>query len=103
MNQKYQSYFLHAGKLASEVRTYGKSLIKSGASYNGVIKKIGEKIVELGAIAAFPPQIALNDVAAHFLPQPDEDIIFSDQLVKLDIGVCFNGAIGDCAVSVDLS
>jgi methionyl aminopeptidase len=85
------------------VRAFGKSLIKPGASYNAVIAQIYEKIRELGAIPAFPPQIALNDVAAHFLPQPGTDIIFSNQVIKLDVGICFNGAIGDCAGSIDLS
>lgn len=103
MDKQYKQDFLQAGKLAGQVRAYGKSLIKPGASYNDVIAKIRLKIQEVGAIPAFPPQIALNDVAAHFLPMPDEDIIFSDQLIKLDIGVCFKGAIGDCAVTVDLS
>ncbi|MBI2743052.1 MAG: type II methionyl aminopeptidase [Chlamydiales bacterium] len=103
MNEKYKQDFLHAGKLAGQVRAYGKSLITPGASYNEVIRKVNAKIIELGAIPAFPPQIALNDVAAHYLPQPDEDILFSDQLVKLDVGICYNGAIGDCAGSIDLS
>lgn len=52
---------------------------------------------------AFPPQIALNEVAAHFLPAPGQDIIFNDELIKLDVGVCYQGAIGDCAVTIDLS
>lgn len=103
MNQKYKKDFLRAGELAKEVRAFGKSLIKSGASYNDVISQINAKINFLGARAAFPPQIALNDTAAHFLPQPDEDIIFTDEVIKLDIGVCYSGAIGDCAVTVDLS
>jgi methionyl aminopeptidase len=103
MNNKYKMNFIQAGALAKEVRSYGKSLIKKGASYVNVIAKVNQKIVELGARPAFPPQIALNDVAAHFLPQPGEDIIFSDQIIKLDVGVCYEGAIGDCAVTVDLS
>lgn len=103
MDEKYKKDFIHAGSLANQVRAYGKSLIKQGASYNAVISKINQKILELGARAAFPPQIALNDVAAHFLPQPDEDIIFTDQIIKLDVGICYNGAIGDCAVTIDLS
>ncbi len=103
MNKQYKQDFLRAGALAAEVRAYGKSLIVKGASYNEVVTKIKQKINEVGARPAFPPQIALNDVAAHFLPQPDQDIEFIDQVVKLDIGVCYNGAIGDCAVSIDLS
>lgn len=103
MNSKYRQNFIHAGALAKEVRTYGKSLLQKGASYFDVIGKINKKIIDLGARAAFPPQIALNDVAAHFLPMPGEDIVLSDQVVKLDVGVCYEGAIGDCAVTVDLS
>ncbi len=103
MKEQYKQDFIKAGSIAGAVRSFGKSLIKSGASYNAVIAQIYEKIKELGAIPAFPPQIALNDVAAHFLPQPGTDIIFSNQLIKLDVGICYNGAIGDCAVSIDLS
>ncbi len=89
--------------MARDVRAFGKALIIKGASYNEVLEKIKNKIKEVGGKPAFPPQIALNDVAAHFLPQPDGDIELLDQVVKLDIGVSFNGAIGDCAVTVDLS
>lgn len=103
MDPQYKADFIQAGKIAKEARSYGVSLIKTGASYNEVIKKIRDKITELNGICAFPPQIALDDVAAHFLPQPGEDIIFKNELVKLDIGVAYNGAIGDCAVTVDLS
>lgn len=103
MNEKYKQNFLRAGAIAKEVRAYGKSLIKPGASYNNVIAQIYRKISELGAIAAFPPQIALDHIAAHFLPQPDEEILFSTQVVKLDVGICVDGAIGDCAVTIDLS
>lgn len=103
MNDQYKQNFLRAGGIAREVRAFGVSLIKTGASYNDVIAQIISKIRALGAIPAFPPQIALDAVAAHFLPQPGYDIVFSKEVVKLDIGVCFEGAIGDCAVSVDLS
>jgi len=103
MNQEYKKDFIRAGELAKQVRSFGKSLIVQGASYNGVISQINEKILEVGAKPAFPPQIAFDEVAAHFLPQPGEDLIFSHQVVKLDIGVCYKGAIGDCAVTVDLS
>lgn len=103
MNQKYKKDFLRAGQIAKEVRAFGKSLIQKGASYNEVTEKIKQKIFALGAIPAFPPQIALNETAAHFLPYPGEEIIFSDELIKLDIGICYQGAIGDCAVTIDLS
>ncbi len=103
MNPEYKKNFLKAGAIAREVRAFGKSLLKPGASYFEVIRNILEKINQLGAIPAFPPQIAPNSIAAHYLPSPEEDIVFSNELLKLDIGVCYKGAIGDCAVTVDLS
>lgn len=103
MKQKYKQDFIKAGALAKEVRAFGKTLIKKGVSYNEVTAKITQKIFDLGARPAFPPQIAMNEVAAHFLVPPGSDHIFNDEVIKLDIGVCFNGAIGDCAVSIDLS
>jgi len=103
MNEQYKQNFIRAGNIAKQVRSFGKLLIKPGASYNDIVDQINKKIIQLGARPAFPPQIALNEVAAHFLPQPGYDIVFSKEVVKLDIGVCVNGAIGDCAVTVDLS
>ncbi len=103
MNEQYKQNFLRAGALAKEVRAHGVSLIKTGASYNEVIEQIYHKIEELGARPAFPPQMAMDSVAAHFLPQPGYDLIFSKEVVKLDIGVCYEGAIGDCAATIDLS
>ncbi|MFH1317167.1 MAG: type II methionyl aminopeptidase [Candidatus Woesearchaeota archaeon] len=92
-----------AGKIAAEVLEYGRKLIVKGASYKDVTEKIEAKIKELGAEPAFPPQMALNDVAAHFTVDPDEDIIFEDQIVCLDVGVHIDGCIGDTACTVDLS
>lgn len=103
MKEQYKQDFLRAGAIAKEVRAFGKSLIKKGTSYNQVIAQINQKILELGARPAFPPQIALDDVAAHFLPFPGSDILFSNEVIKLDVGICYNGAIGDCAVTIDLS
>lgn len=92
-----------AGKIAAEALAYGKSLIKIGASYLDVTEKTEAKIKELGGECAFPVQMSLNDVAAHFTVEPGEDIKFTDQLVSLDVGVHVDGAIGDTACTVDLS
>lgn len=92
-----------AGKIAAQVLEYGRGLIAKGASYLDVTKKIEAKIRELGGEPAFPPQMSMNDVAAHFTADADEDIKFEDQVVSLDVGVHINGAIGDTACTVDLS
>jgi len=92
-----------AGKIAAQIREYGKGLVKKDASMTEVLDKIEEKIIELGAKPAFPAQISCNQLAAHYCPDEEDKTIFSDQLVCLDVGVHVDGFIGDTAVTVDLS
>jgi len=44
----------------------------------------------------------LNETAAHYCPEDEDEIVFEDQLCCLDVGVHVNGFIGDNALSVDL-
>ncbi len=92
-----------AGKIAGEVLEYGKTLVKKGVLLQEVADKIEAKIREKGAVPAFPVNISINEIAAHYTPEPNDKTVFGDDLVKLDVGVCYNGAIGDTATTVDLS
>ena len=98
-----QEDYLKAGRLAAEVREYGKSLIKKDSYLLDITEKIEEKSKSLGGDFAFPPQISCDSTAAHFCPEKDDKTILENQLVCLDIGIHVNGFIGDCACSVDLS
>lgn len=92
-----------AGKIAAEALEYGRGLIKNGAVIREVCDKIDQKIIELGAKPAWPSQIGLDAVAAHSTPEDDDNSVFDNQLVCLDVGAHIDGCIGDNAVSVDLS
>ncbi|MBW2965639.1 type II methionyl aminopeptidase [Candidatus Woesearchaeota archaeon] len=104
MDEETLNKLKKAGEVAAEVREFGKSLIKKGNFLLDVTKKVEEKIIKLGGEMAFPPQISLNDCAAHFCPDTDDKIIFDNQVASLDVGVHIDGFIGgDTAVTVDLS
>lgn len=104
MEQDVLEKLKKAGKIAAEALDYAKSLVKPGNLLVEVCDKIEEKINQLGGEPAFPVQISLNDVAAHFCPEEDDKTEFSDQVVKIDIGVHVDGWVGgDNAVTVDLS
>jgi len=95
--------WVKAGEIAGEARDYGKSIIKIGASHKDVTEKIEAKIIELGGKLAFPAQMSLNNIAAHYTALLNTDFKFKEgDLIKLDVGVHINGAIGDTALSVDL-
>lgn len=98
----FEKYRL-AGKIAAEARNYGAGLINSGVSFLDVAEKIESKITDAGAKLAFPVNISLNEIAAHFSPRHDEDIVFKKgDVVKLDVGTHIDGYIADTALTVEV-
>ena len=91
-----------AGKIAAEVREYGKSLVAPGKTVLEITELLEKKIEELGAKPAFPPQLSLNEAAAHECADPDDNVVLLDQLVKVDVGVHIDGWAADTAFSLDL-
>lgn len=92
-----------AGEITARAIDYGKSLIKQGSNIRDVCDLIDAKIFELGGRPAWPTQVGLNHVAAHFTPDGDDNSVFNDELVCLDVGAHVDGFVGDTACTVDLS
>jgi len=92
-----------AGKIAAEALMFGKNIIKPGVKLIDVADAVDKKIVELGAQPAWPSQLSLNDVAAHYTADPEQDTVLTDQVVSLDVGAHIDGCVGDTACTVDLS
>jgi len=101
--EEFQDWIL-AGRVAAQALSFGKEKISAGKSVMEILDNVEQFILENGAIPAFPAQISVNEVAAHFCPTSAEDYTLKEgDVVKLDVGACVNGAIGDCAFTVDLS
>lgn len=95
--------WIKAGQIAGKTREYAKSLIKENLPLIELTEKTEEYIQKLGANPAFPAQFSINEIAAHYAAQPnDQTILKSGDLVKIDIGVEFEGAIGDTATTVEV-
>src|SRR3989344_7581720 len=92
---------LQAGKIASQIRKYSSSIIKKGTPLKEIAESIEGKIIELGAKPAFPVNLSINEIAAHYTPGYD-DISIAFGLLKVDIGVHVDGWIADTAFSIDL-
>lgn len=92
-----------AGKLGAQVLDYGVSLVKPGKTVLEITEAIEKRIDELGGKPAFPPQLSLNAAAAHECADPDDNVVLSDQLVKVDLGIQIDGCLSDNAATVDLS
>ena len=93
-----------AGKITADAREYAKKLVKIDAKLLEVAEKVEEFIEKAGGLPAFPVQISLNEIAAHYCSTPDDISVFKENdLVKIDVGVHVDGYVADTACSVDLS
>jgi len=93
--------FKKAGQIAKKVREFAKEIIKPEAKLLDIAEKIESKIIELGGKPAFPVNLSINEIAAHYTPGHN-DINVANGLLKVDIGVHVDGYIADTAFSVDL-
>lgn len=91
-----------AGVIGKQVKEYAKSLIKPEMLLCEIANKIEDKIIELGAEVAFPVNLSIDDVAAHYTPTL-KDEKKAEGLLKVDIGVHINGCIADMAFTLDLT
>jgi methionyl aminopeptidase len=92
---------LKAGRIASEIRKYAKSLIKKDMPLLEIAEKIEAKTEELGGKPAFPVNLSIDNISAHYTPSHDDETLASG-LLKVDFGVHIDGWIADTAFSVDL-
>lgn len=103
MNDGVYENYKRAGKIAADARDYGITIIKPGVRLLDIAIEIENRIKKNGAHIAFPVNIALNTLAAHYSPRHDDPSLFKKgDLVKLDVGAHVNGYIADTAITVEL-
>lgn len=97
------SKFRQAGRITARARDLGLSMIKPGALLIDVARAVEDEIRTLGGEPAFPAQISLNQIAAHYCSGPGDLLRFQEgDIAKLDVGAHVDGYVGDSAGSVDL-
>ncbi len=95
--QKYQ----HAGKIAKEVRLEIRRTVREGMPIIDICEKVEGLTREKGGKPAFPCNVSVNEIAAHYTSPPnDKQTIPEKSIVKVDIGVHVDGYIADTATTV---
>lgn len=97
-----QEKILQAGKIASEIKKYIRPQIKKGVLLREIAEKIEDKIFELGGKPAFPTNLSINEIAAHYTPSHDDKTTASG-ILKIDFGAHVDGWISDTAFSINLA
>ncbi len=101
MSPKEKQNAIEAGKIASKVKAYIKPIIKANMPLLEIAEKIEDKIIELKGKPAFPTNLSINEIAAHYTPTYNDETK-AEGLLKVDFGVQINGIIADTAFSLDL-
>jgi methionyl aminopeptidase len=90
-----------SGKILRETREEIKRFVQEGMPIIEICEKAEDLIRKKGAKPAFPCNVSINEIAAHYTSPPeDKTIIPEKSVVKVDIGAHIDGYLTDTAVTV---
>jgi methionyl aminopeptidase len=90
-----------AGQIALEAHKLAVNVANEGTPLLDIAEKIEKFIISRGAFPAFPVNISINEVAAHYTPLPSDGLaVPKGSILKIDIGVHVDGYIADTAITI---
>jgi len=96
--------FKLSGKILRETREQLKTFVREGMPIIEICEKAEALIREKGAKPAFPCNVSINEIAAHYTSPPnDKRTIPKNSLVKVDIGAHVDGYVTDTAFTVSFN
>ncbi|KYC54125.1 MAG: Methionine aminopeptidase [Candidatus Methanofastidiosum methylothiophilum] len=100
-DNNYFDNYRKAGDILKIVKEDSRKLVINGYKVVDLAEFIENKIIELGGFPAFPCNISINNVAAHFTPNLNTELVLkTGDYVKVDIGCHIDGCIADTAYTV---
>lgn len=93
--------YTRAGQIASKVRENTRKRNHIGRTLYEICNSIEKEIIDNGGHPAFPVNVSINEIAAHYTAEPDDQIVIKDtDVVKIDLGVHIDGYVADTAVTI---
>jgi methionyl aminopeptidase len=93
--------FRLSGRILRETREEIKNFVREDMPIIDICEKAEQLIREKGGKPAFPCNISINEIAAHYTSPPKDDRrIPKKSIVKVDIGVHVDGYLTDTAVTI---
>ncbi|MGD8545841.1 MAG: type II methionyl aminopeptidase [Candidatus Bathyarchaeota archaeon] len=93
--------FRLSGKILRETRQEIKGLVHEGMPIVDLCESVEKLIKTKGGKPAFPCNVSINEVAAHYTSPPNDDKrIPENSIVKVDMGAHIDGYVTDTAVTV---
>ena len=96
--------YVEAGEAVQKARRHVRETVEAGKTYLEIAEETEELIRDEGLEPAFPVNVSVNEVAAHYTPSgSDESTVRPEDVVKVDVGAHCDGYIADSAVTVNPS
>ncbi|MEM2953152.1 MAG: type II methionyl aminopeptidase [Candidatus Bathyarchaeia archaeon] len=90
-----------SGRILRETREELKGFVREKMPIIEICEKAEKLIQEKGGKPAFPCNVSINEIAAHYTSPPgDTRTVPEDSLVKVDIGAHVDGYVTDTAVTI---
>jgi methionyl aminopeptidase len=100
MEKEEREKWILAGKIGKEVRELGISMCKPGTKLIDIAEAIEKKTQEMGAKPSFPPNLSINQIAAHYTPKfEDKTELKEGDIIKIDVGASVDGYLSDTAAT----
>ncbi len=100
-DEKSFDKFKLSGRILRETREEIKTYVREGMPIIRICEKAEGLIRKKGGKPAFPCNVSINEIAAHYTSPPeDRKTIPEKSIVKVDIGTHVDGCVTDTAVTV---
>ena len=104
MSEDIIQHYIKAGRATAAAKKLARKLVKPGSLFLDIANKCEAEIINSGCELAFPINMSLNEIAAHYSPIIDDETVIPEHgLLKIDVGAHFNGYIADSAFTINLS
>ena len=90
-----------AGEVAKSILAKLNEIVKPGIKALDLCETADKMIADAGMKPAFPLNVAINNHAAHYACTWEDELVINEgDVVKLDVGVQYDGFIADTAFTV---
>jgi methionyl aminopeptidase len=98
MDKETLEKYRKAGEISTKLKTEVLEKIQPGMKILELAEFIENRILQLGGKPAFPVNIGINEITAHYTPKFDDaNVIKAGDLVKIDHGIHIDGWVADMA------
>ena len=85
MDDAVKTKYLKAGKIASQVRNQSVQMLQEGNLLLDVAEFAETEIIKLGGKPAFPVNLAIDSIAAHYTPHSNDPLTFMAEIGRAHV------------------